>query len=55
MEIVESADHNLSMKVPGIPLGTGSCRIDTIIDNVDLYLHNTITTNLVISMMRDTK
>ena len=44
MEIVDNLVHNLSMMVLGIPLGTMNLRIDTIMHNIDLYLHGTITT-----------
>lgn len=41
METEESVGHNLSMMVLGIPLGIESLRIDTLINNIELYL-NTI-------------
>lgn len=40
METEESVGHNLSMMVLGIPLGIESLRIDTLINNIELYLNN---------------
>lgn len=36
----------------GILLGNGNTRIDTIINNINLYFHGTITINPSISMIR---
>lgn len=52
MEVGESLGHNLLVIVIGILLGFGCPRIDTLIDNVELYLHNTIIISLGVFMMR---
>lgn len=35
MKMGESLGHNLSIKVLGIPLGTGNLKLDTIVNNFD--------------------
>lgn len=52
MEIGESLSDTLSMMILGIPLGIRSLRIDNLIDNIELYLHNAIMINLGIYMMK---